>query len=378
MADFYSEGVFQPSIPADLITYEAQTLFDALNICGLRQPDDTVRLFNECSCTSGFVTTEEGQKEVGEEDLYRTLQDIIRVSNGRLTWISHEQGHTCSKKRSEGFGGSAVFITADDIQYNGTSPWLERRLQEFQSGDIGPDTEDPDVVTSSEVIEAVNDLINAAKVVVKRWESGNLAEAVTNLSMMIRWMESILKEAQHAPHVALQPDVNQKLLEACIQARAALPDAWAAVNCNVPEEVIDLLNEAIALAAEERFKTSWWLKTDGEHKYFTLDDWRNEASQMNTLLGYQEWVIKEVESLLSTILLDGVDAIEVSGCIEEDGNVEVTLNDEEASFFSVYTHRPNEGVECQCDFNTRRQAIEFAKALAAKRNLRIYGEPLQH
>jgi len=261
---------------------------------------------------------------------------------------------------------------------NGTSPWLERRLQEFQSGDIGPDTEDPDVVTSSEVIEAVNDLINAAKVVVKRWESGNLAEAVTNLSMMIRWMESILKEAQHAPHVALQPDVNQKLLEACIQARAALPDAWAAVNCNVPEEVIDLLNEAIALAAEERFKTSWWLKTDGEHKYFTLDDWRNEASQMNTLLGYQEWVIKEVESLLSTILLDGVDAIEVSGCIEEDGNVEVTLNDEEASFFSVYTHRPNEGVECQCDFNTRRQAIEFAKALAAKRNLRIYGEPLQH
>ena len=38
------------------------------------------------------------------------------------------------------------------------------------------------------------------------------------------------------------------LLEACIQARAALPDAWAAVKCNVPEEVIELLDRAIAAA----------------------------------------------------------------------------------------------------------------------------------
>lgn len=39
---------------------------------------------------------------------------------------------------------------------------------------------------------------------------------------------------------------------------------------------------------------------------------------------------------------------------------------------------PDRGSEWQCDFNTRRQATEFAKALAAKQNLRIYGEPLQH
>lgn len=50
--------------------------------------------------------------------------------------------------------------------------------------------------------------------------------------------------------MAAQP-VNQELLEACIQARAALPDAWAAVQCNVPREVIELLNRAIEQAEKK-------------------------------------------------------------------------------------------------------------------------------
>jgi hypothetical protein len=45
--------------------------------------------------------------------------------------------------RPDGFGGGAVFITADDIQYSFTGQWLEERISEAETGDIGPQTEDP-------------------------------------------------------------------------------------------------------------------------------------------------------------------------------------------------------------------------------------------
>lgn len=38
------------------------------------------------------------------------------------------------------------------------------------------------------------------------------------------------------------------LLAALEQARAALPDAWAAVKCDVPREVLELIDAAIAKA----------------------------------------------------------------------------------------------------------------------------------
>ena len=44
--------------------------------------------------------------------------------------------------------------------------------------------------------------------------------------------------------LAAAPD----LLEACIQARAALPDAWFAAKCDVPRELIELLDAAISKA----------------------------------------------------------------------------------------------------------------------------------
>lgn len=38
------------------------------------------------------------------------------------------------------------------------------------------------------------------------------------------------------------------LIEALEQARAALPDAWGAVGCDVPEDVIHQINDALAAA----------------------------------------------------------------------------------------------------------------------------------
>src|SRR3546814_2261299 len=41
------------------------------------------------------------------------------------------------------------------------------------------------------------------------------------------------------------------LFNALEQARAALPDAWAAVKCGVPREVIEIINAALAKAMPE-------------------------------------------------------------------------------------------------------------------------------
>lgn len=42
------------------------------------------------------------------------------------------------------------------------------------------------------------------------------------------------------------------MLAALEQARAALPDAWLAVKCNVPRDLIELLDTTIAVAVERR------------------------------------------------------------------------------------------------------------------------------
>ena len=131
MADNYAQGTFAPHIPASLISEEIEAIADALGVS--IQPfsgtGDMVYLYNEDSCTSGYIEAEDGsEKEVTDEDLYAALQDIIRSSEGRITWFSHEQAYTCSRMRPDSFGGSAVFITADDIQYEETSSWLERRI----------------------------------------------------------------------------------------------------------------------------------------------------------------------------------------------------------------------------------------------------------
>src|ERR1039457_6847674 len=98
--------------------------------------------------------------------------------------------------------------------------------------------------------------------------------------------------------------IIKSLLEACVQARAALPDAWFAVNCKVPTEVIDLLDKAIAAAEKAGFApsnritkliTSWDYFQHGEHVFFLQEEWRSEVSNENTVLGYQKWVEHQLE-----------------------------------------------------------------------------------
>jgi hypothetical protein len=128
------------------------------------------------------------------------------------------------------------------------------------------------------------------------------------------------------------------------------------------------------IAGEKHYTSTWDYHKHGEQQYVRKEDWRQDVANGDTILGYQEWVDHQLEPLLWDTDLDGVDAIEVAGCTETDGHVDVTTEgDEAAEFFSVYTHVPNQGVECICDFNTKEQAVTFAKALAARTGIPVYG-----
>jgi len=217
MSNNYAQGTFEPLIPADLLTDSDKKLLEALEVSVDQAKEGFLYLYNENFATSArIINPEDGiVKEVGEDDLYKMFQEIIKRSDGKLPWVSHEQAYTNDKMRRSEFGGSAVFITADDIQWNSTSSWLERRIHEVESGDIGPDTDDTPTspsATHEEIVDAARELITAAKLVVERWTSGDLAEAVNNLNMVTSFMEYTLETAEK-PVAPQQPTTLAIVLE---------------------------------------------------------------------------------------------------------------------------------------------------------------------
>ena len=132
-------------------------------------------------------------------------------------------------------------------------------------------------------------------------------------------------------------------------------------NSEVPEPVTPI-----------EYKTSWNFDVDGKHEFFDVLEWRADVAATDTVCGYQAWVEYQLATLLHNTDLENVDTVEVAGCKDADGIVGV-INETDAEFFSAYTHRLGEGVECICDFNTKTQAIEFAKALAGRGGIPVIG-----
>lgn len=157
MTDYLSQSIFQPSIPKQLITDEDRRFFDAFSISIVPDGDDKVYLYAEDWCTAGVLPGEDPKDdiELSEDDLYDRFQEIIRRSNGELPWILKESSYSCSRMRPDGFGGSAVFITADDVQFCSTSCWLEQRKHETETGDIGPETDDSYLPLLREIFQAL-------------------------------------------------------------------------------------------------------------------------------------------------------------------------------------------------------------------------------
>lgn len=204
-------------------------------------------------------------------------------------------------------------------------------------------------------------------------EEINGCEAVNYISELVPELRTML-DAEHPP-------VPDGILETLRAAWSFIEDVtdddpersekFFALRSRV-RTVFWNLDEPQSSAHLGGLQTSWNYHDHGAHQFYNLADWRTSVAASDTVLGYQTWVEHQLEELLSGIYLDGVDAIEVAGCTEVDGVVDVII-ESDAEFFSVYTHKQGEGVECVCDFNTKAQAAEFAAVLAKRGGIPVYG-----
>lgn len=146
MADYFKQSVFQPIISKHLLSEEDLAFIEKFGVSTEDDFYDKTKLYFYAEDYFDHWTDIRPDdiefERTAEDDLFPRFQEIIQRSNGELPWISIESAFTCNRMRPDGFGGSAVFITADDIQYFGTSSWLEQRIGEVETGDIGPHTDD--------------------------------------------------------------------------------------------------------------------------------------------------------------------------------------------------------------------------------------------
>lgn len=122
MANNYIQATIQPDIPKDLVTTRLMELAAQLDINYEVDPSGAHYFFN-----SDWVGSDNG---VDEQDFYDELQQIIKLSRGRIKYFQVEMAFTCDRMKSGEFGGSAVFITREEIKFMATSQWLSERIAE--------------------------------------------------------------------------------------------------------------------------------------------------------------------------------------------------------------------------------------------------------
>jgi hypothetical protein len=153
MADYFTQTVIRPEIPRTAMTelewrilsdmFEHEELGEEIYFFASQGPNELVfvaiaevrRLLDEigvASSVADLVREELGACEADAAELILDFsmigfegifQDVIRRS--ALDYIEVEAAWTCSKMRSDGFGGAATLITADDIESVSTAGFLE-------------------------------------------------------------------------------------------------------------------------------------------------------------------------------------------------------------------------------------------------------------
>lgn len=122
MANYFTQIVVQPEIPAHLLDVETRRRLEECGLtCAHDVGADTYYLFSEEYVGSDV-------DDVHYEDI---LQEIVVNSAGELPHLTVEAALTCSKPRSNGFGGYAMVITAEEIRSMDTSMWLRTTLKEI-------------------------------------------------------------------------------------------------------------------------------------------------------------------------------------------------------------------------------------------------------
>ena len=152
MADNFNQATVSPPLPASL--FGEADLESLSTACGLsfERHGDELYFFAEASFS------EDGEDEEGEAvDVLALLQAKLRqLDAATYPHITIQGAFTCSKMRPEEFGGFAHVITRNGVRSLSTGQWLARQTGQW--------------------VVPLDPLV-ACRMVVERWEHGDLAEA---------------------------------------------------------------------------------------------------------------------------------------------------------------------------------------------------------
>lgn len=133
MADYYDRAVIRPDIPIELLTANEVETLGACGVTLQKHADGEGKQWFNLYAEDGFHYFEDdgGEDIDGNEMSCEILQCVIARSDGAIRYFEIEAACTCSKMCSDGFGGYAVFITKDNVEYMGTSGWLSERIAAY-------------------------------------------------------------------------------------------------------------------------------------------------------------------------------------------------------------------------------------------------------
>jgi hypothetical protein len=120
--------------PSDLIWVNGSALRAALNAADKRSSQ--VRDYIEEKLKKSPADQDDIELDMSGISWEFILQDIVRRSS-RLRYITVTIAFTCSKMRSDGFGGMAFFITADAIKGCSTTKFLSDCLADIAGQEDG-------------------------------------------------------------------------------------------------------------------------------------------------------------------------------------------------------------------------------------------------
>ena len=65
------------------------------------------------------------------DSLVSIIQSVMKHYNSKK-YISFEYAFTCSKLRTDGFGGGAAFINSSEVKFFNTHNWVQEQIKQFE------------------------------------------------------------------------------------------------------------------------------------------------------------------------------------------------------------------------------------------------------
>lgn len=128
MADYYT--MFSANLP---LTNEKEKVWCEVRLRKLSGEEDE----NGCSMFPDKYEVQDGNvwicsEESGDvEKVADFVQSFLQAFNKKFAW-SLEWSNSCSKMRTDGFGGGAVVVTAEGMEWMPTSMWADKTVDKLE------------------------------------------------------------------------------------------------------------------------------------------------------------------------------------------------------------------------------------------------------